>query len=336
MTSIRCQPEPAQLLLPVPFLGTVNVWLLEGEPLTLIDTGPKRDDSLAALEEGLAARGRRIEDLELLLLTHHHLDHTGLAATIRERSGAQVAALAATADWGLGYHARAAEERRFSERLLSAHGVPDELVAATEPFWAHIVRESSDYDTDIVLVDGDVIVAGGRQLRLVHRPGHSTTDTLFVDDDAETAFVGDHLLAQITSGTEATPALHPGGGRRRALVDYLAGLRQTAELPLRVCYPGHGPKIGDARGLIDERLAFHGDRLDRIEWLVRDRAETAFEVAKRLWSTEVAETQTVLAIWEVVGHLDLLVDGGVVSEAVDGRGTHLFHPTEAGEIAAAR
>ena len=113
----------------------MNVWLLEGEPLTLIDTGPVREDSLAALEAGLAGRGHAVEDLELVLLTHHHLDHTGLASTIRERSGARVAALAATAAWGAGYHARAAEERAFTERLLTAHGVPARLVAATDPFW---------------------------------------------------------------------------------------------------------------------------------------------------------------------------------------------------------
>jgi glyoxylase-like metal-dependent hydrolase (beta-lactamase superfamily II) len=105
-----------------------------------------------------------------------------------------------------------------------------------------------------------------------------------------------------------TPGLLPGGGRRRALVDYLAGLRQTAEMPLRRCYAGHGPVIDDARALIDERLAFHSDRLDRIARIVDDGASTAFEIAQRLWSKEVAETQTVLAIWEVVGHLDLLAE----------------------------
>jgi glyoxylase-like metal-dependent hydrolase (beta-lactamase superfamily II) len=319
-------PDPVQLPLPVPFLGTVNVWLLEGEPLTLVDTGPVRADSLRALETGLAARGLRIEDLELVLLTHHHLDHTGLAATIRARSRASVAALAGTAAWGRSYHARAAAERRFSEELLRAHGVPPGLVAGTEPFWLHIVRESADYVTDVVLENGGEIVAGGRRLRVVHRPGHSTTDTLFVDEADGTAFVGDHLLAQITSNTEATPVELPGGGRRRALVDYLAGLRLTEAMPLRRSYPGHGPVIDDHRALLRDRFAFHAERLEQIAELVRDGAETAFAIAERLWSKEVAADQTVLAIWEIVGHLDVLVDRGSVSEAVDADGRHFFEP----------
>ena len=314
----------------------MNLWLLPGAPLTLVDTGPRSEEALAALEDRLAAHGLAVEDVELLLLTHHHLDHTGLAATIRERSGARVAALEATAAWGAHYHERAAAERRFTERLLAAHGVPPDLVADTEPFWAHIMRGSASYETDVVLADGDEIRAGGRTLRVVHRPGHSTTDTLFVDETSNEAFVGDHLLAEITSGAEATQSEQPAGGRRRALLDYLAGLRLTAAMPLRACFPGHGPVIHDPARLIEERLAFHAARLDRIAEIVEAGEETAFGVSRRLWSDEVAETETVLAIWEVLGHTDLLVERDTIREDVDARGRHSFHPTEAIELAAAR
>ncbi len=60
------------------------------------------------------------------------------------------------------------------------------------------------------LSDGDLIRAGGRDLRILARPGHSTTDTLLVDEHSSTAFVGDHLLAGISSNTEVVP-----GGRAR-------------------------------------------------------------------------------------------------------------------------
>jgi glyoxylase-like metal-dependent hydrolase (beta-lactamase superfamily II) len=314
----------------------VNLWLLRGEPLTLVDTGPHSDEALAALEEQLAANGLAVEDIELLLLTHHHLDHTGLAGTIRERSGARVAALDATAGWGVGYHEQAAAERRFTERLLTAHGVPDRFVADSEPFWAHIIGTSADYVTDVVLADGDEIRAGGRILRVVHRPGHSTSDTLFVDDSSREAFVGDHLLAQITSGAEATESELPGGGRRRALFDYLTGLRLTVAMQLRTCYSGHGPVIREPERLIEERFAFHQARLDRIAELVDAGADTAYEISRKLWSDEVAATQTVLAIWEVLGHLDILVHRGALTEDVDSDGLHSFHPTEAIEIAGTR
>jgi glyoxylase-like metal-dependent hydrolase (beta-lactamase superfamily II) len=271
----------------------------------------------------------------LVLLTHHHLDHTGLAGRIRERSGARVAALDATAAWGSGYHERAAAERRFTDALLAAHGVPSAFIAAAEPFWEHIIRGSADYETDVVLHDGDEIAAGGRTLRVVHRPGHSTTDTLFVDDAANEAIVGDHLLATITSGAETTESDLPAGGRRRALFDYLTGLRLTAAMNLDRCYTGHGATVRDPATLIDERFAFHSARLDRIAEIVESGADTAFAIAEALWSEEVAATQTVLAIWEVLGHLDILVNRGTLSEDVDANGAHSFHPTGALRIATA-
>jgi glyoxylase-like metal-dependent hydrolase (beta-lactamase superfamily II) len=318
----------------VPFLGTVNVWLLEGDPLTLVDTGAGNDESLAALERGLAAHGHAIEEIGLVLITHHHLDHAGLASAIKERSGAQIAAHKGTARWGVGYHERADAERRFTEGLMIAHGVPEPLVAASGPFFDHIIRNSADYETDRILSDGDEIRAGGRTLRVVYRPGHSTTDTLYVDDDTDEVFTGDHLLAKITSGAEIMPTELPGDERRRALLEYLANLRKTEAMRISRCYSGHGPVIDDHRKLIAERLAFHSERLDLIAGHVRDGCDTAFEVARKLWSDEVAETQPVLVIWEVLGHLDILVNRGTVREDVDDRGRHHFRAKEAVGVAA--
>jgi glyoxylase-like metal-dependent hydrolase (beta-lactamase superfamily II) len=316
--------EVAQIAVPVPYLGSVNVWLLPGEPLTIVDTGPANDEALASLERQLAEHGHALEDIELVVITHHHLDHSGLASRIRERSGAEIAAHRGTARWGRSYSEHIAQERSFTVELLRVHGVPDELVEATEPFFAHIRSESRDFETDRPLRDGDRIVAGGRTLRVVFRPGHSTTDTLFVDDDAGEAFVGDHLLAHITSGAELMPTELPGDERRQALLEYLSNLRKTQVMQLRTCYPGHGPPIEDHRQLIEERMAFHSARLDVITRAIEDGYETAFEISGRLWPEDVVQTQSVLAVWEVLGHLDILVNRGTVSEVVDESGRHRF------------
>ena len=313
-----------QIAVPVPYLGSVNIWLLRGEPLTIIDTGPGNDAALASLEQQLATHGHALEDIELVLITHHHLDHAGLASRVKERAGAEIAAHRGAARWGRAYHQHLAEEREFTIELLRGHGVPGELVEATEPFFAYIRDESRGFETDRELRDADRIVAGGRTLRVVFRPGHSTTDTLFVDDDAGEAFVGDHLLAHITSGAELMPTELPGDERRQALLEYLSNLRKTQAMELSTCYPGHGPPIEDHRRLIDERMAFHSDRLDAITRAVDDGCETAFDIAGRLWPEDVVREQSVLAVWEVLGHLDILVNRGTVSEAIDESGRHRF------------
>ena len=66
---------------------------------------------------------------------------------------------------------------------------------------------------------------------------------------------------------------------------------------------------------------------------VADGASTAFDVARRLWSDETAREQPVLVIWEVIGHLDILVNRGTVREDVDDLGHHRFRPKEAVRLA---
>jgi glyoxylase-like metal-dependent hydrolase (beta-lactamase superfamily II) len=159
------------------------------------------------------------------------------------------------------------------------------------------------------------------------------TDTLFADERTGEAFVGDHLLAEITSGAELMPRELPGTERRLALLEFLEALRLTHAMPLGTCYTGHGPTVEDHRSLIEQRLAFHEERLALIAAHVADGCDTAFAVARKLWGDDVAETQAVLAIWEVLGHLDVLVARAVVREDVAPGGLHRFRAATANVVA---
>lgn len=321
LKSAQSMDRPIRIPLPLPHIGSVNTWLLPGEPLTLVDTGPRNDPALAALEAGLGRAGARVEDIELILLTHHHVDHTGLAATIARRSGARVAAFERAAAYGRHYDERAAADRRFSLALMRHHGVPESVMAENEEFWDFIRRTSEAYDAEIVLPDGATVRAGGRDLRVVARPGHSTTDALWVDDRDRIAFVGDHLLAGISSNTEVYPALEPDGTRPRARVQYLDSLRQTAAMPLSRLLTGHGDEVSAHADLVRRRLAEHDRRCDRIVEVLRAGPASAFEIATHLWSARTVSGQPLLVVWEVLGHLDLLLDAGRVQESVTDDGS---------------
>lgn len=320
--------DPIQLELPLAYLGSVNAWLLPGEPLTLIDTGAATDEEFVALEHQLAQHGVAVEQLELILLTHHHLDHSGLAMTLKQRSGAKIAAHRSTAAWGASYVERADSEQHFTRALMAAHGVPEAVIDSSDDFFAMILANGRPFQTDVVLSDGDRITAGGRKLRVVHRPGHSTTDTLFVDEDSDDVYVGDHLLANITSGVELMPTQPEGNERRQGLAEYLGNLLKTQAMSIRRCYPGHGPVIEDHAALISERLAFHADRLEHVRRLVQAGHASAFDVARHLWSEQIAVSQPVLVTWEVLGHLDLLVNRGTIHEEIEEGDRRRFYPRQ--------
>ena len=69
--------------------GIANFYLIEqGGKLVLVDAGTPKDWAL--FSQAVASLGRRVEDLDAVLLTHAHSDHTGFAEQARSTTGARV------------------------------------------------------------------------------------------------------------------------------------------------------------------------------------------------------------------------------------------------------
>ena len=307
-----------RLALPTPFLvGRVNCYLIEDEPLTLIDTGPNSGKSLDDLEQALAAHGRRIEDLELIILTHQHMDHLGLLEILARRSGAEVAALYLLAPYLASFSHSAAADDEFAQGVMRRHGVPDDLATVLGSLAAAFRAFGSSGNVTRELHDGDELQFRDRTLRVHHRPGHSPSDTILWDSDREMLIAGDHLLAHISSNPLVSRPLSgdPDQPRPQALVQYIDSMRITREMPARLVLSGHGEPILEHAELIDERLRMHRRRAARIHQILDARPLTAYEIALRMWGN-VAVTQAYLTLSEVLGHLDLLVQAGQATEHV--------------------
>jgi glyoxylase-like metal-dependent hydrolase (beta-lactamase superfamily II) len=308
----------------VPYpIGGVNAWLLPGDPLTLVDAGARWPQGMRALEQALAAHGLRVEDLELLVLTHHHDDHAGLAADIQARSGCRVAAHVATATRLADVPARRVAEDAFHEDVLQRNGAPPDIVATVAEVSARARTWQASVPVGDVARDGDVLVAGGRRLEVLLRPGHSPSDTLLLGPDGW-AIVGDHLLAAAHSVALLDPA--PDGSRRtRAMPRHREGLAATAALGLRRALPGHGEVIDGASALAGRRVAELDARATRLLADVGDEPLTAWQLlpARRVWRAAPGEAHPVsmhfVMLGELLGLLDLLLERGAVDEHDDGQ-----------------
>ncbi len=312
-----------RLAVPTPFaVGRVNAYLIEDEPLTLIDSGPNSAKALDELEQALAARGHAIEDLELLVVTHQHIDHFGLAAILARRSGAPVVALQGL-DRCLGdFRTEAELDDRFAARIMLRNGVPTDVVTALRAVSASFRAWGCTVEVDRTLAEGDELELRDRTLRVLHRPGHSPSDTVFWDERRKLLFAGDHLLARISSNPLIARPLEAQGDydgpRPQALLTYIDSLQRTREMDLDLVLSGHGAPIADHSTLIDERMRLHERRAERIHRLIADRPRTAYELAYEMWGN-VAVTQAYLTISEVLGHIDLLLrDGRIVEREEDG------------------
>jgi glyoxylase-like metal-dependent hydrolase (beta-lactamase superfamily II) len=314
-----------RIALPTPFvIGDVNAYVLEGDPLTLVDPGPATPETEAALEAGLARLGHRIEDLELLFLSHQHPDHVGLAATVQRRSGAEVAALDGLARYLADVPASIDLDDDYAAALMRRHGTDD----ATIDLLRHRATANRAFTgsvaVDRVLCDGAALTAGGRRWVVASRPGHSPTDTTLRSEDGEVLIGGDHVLESISSnpmahaaiGTEDGAALAASEDRPRPLLAFLRSLALTAAEPALLVLPGHGTPFTSMGAVIERRLAGHERRARRLLRAL-ERPRSATEMIETLWRRLPAE-QAFLALSEVLGHLDLLAERGVVREEIIG------------------
>jgi glyoxylase-like metal-dependent hydrolase (beta-lactamase superfamily II) len=307
-----------RLAIPTPFaVGRVNCYLIEDEPLTLVDCGPNSATALDCLEAALAVHGRKIEEIELLLITHQHVDHLGLGEIVARRSGAEVAALAGLAGDLDRWREAGETQDRFGERIMREHGVADDLVCALRPSAASIRAWGSAVKVTRPLADGDRIELAHRTLTALHRPGHSPSDTVFHDPQRRMLLAGDHLIEHISSNPIAAPPLGAepryAGPRPRALIAYLDSLQRTGAMELDLVLPGHGQMITNHAALIDARRRMHARRAEKIHQMVASGPLTAHEIGRALWG-DIALLQVYLTLSEVLGHTDVLVADGRLTE----------------------
>jgi glyoxylase-like metal-dependent hydrolase (beta-lactamase superfamily II) len=306
-----------RLAIPTPFaVGRVNVYLIEDEPLTLVDAGPNSGTSFDELQRGLEALGHRLEEIELVILTHQHIDHLGLVGLVASRSGAEVAAIEAAVPFVERYSEEAAAEDEYALGLMLRHGIPGDVATALRSLSSAFRAWGARAEVTRVLRDGDRIQMRDRTLEVCFRPGHSPSDTVFHDPDRRMVLAADHLLRHISSNPLITRPRDGSERRPQALVTYLESLRATRAMDLDLVLPGHGSPITDHRELIDKRFELHRRRASNLWRLIDERPRTAYELGQELWSN-VAVTQAYLSLSEVLGHMDLLVNERRASEVED-------------------
>lgn len=269
----------------------------------LIDPGWPDDDAWSHLEDGLEQAGFTTSDVQAVLVSHVHSDHHGLAGRVREASGCWIGMHPREAD-ALRRLADGSELRQRNMSFTELAGVPPsergELRSDGERF-----RALAETLPDRELDEHTGRLVPGRSLRALWTPGHTPGHLSFVDDDAEIAFTGDHLLPRITPNVSS----YGLGDGTDALGDYLGSLQALSSVAADFeVLPGHEYRFRGTSARVEQLLRHHDARTEEIVAVVAEAGNaTVWEVATQVtWSRGWAETtgqRRRLALAETLAHL---------------------------------
>jgi glyoxylase-like metal-dependent hydrolase (beta-lactamase superfamily II) len=301
---------------PVPFdVGTVNVYLLLGDPVTLLDTGTRLNFSVEDLFELVRRTGTEPESIEQLILSHRHIDHFGLGAGVKDRIGCEVISSSVDGPFMADWQGMAVGSRDLFRRSGRAFGIPDDLFQVNEVWAKSIVMMAESVSSDRLVKEGDIVVAGGRSLRVIECPGHTEGLVTFYDEQSTVFLANDHVLQHITPNPDVYD--YDLDHLRSGLPDYIDSLRKVRDLPASLVLPGHGFEMTDLAGRVDEVLFHHHERADKIAGILAERPRNVFEVVNLVWPG-LRERDAHLAVREIIGHVVLLEREGRVAHDWDG------------------
>ncbi len=303
-------PKFRTLAIPTPFaVGDVNLYLIEGSPLTLLDVGPNTPEAYNALVRQLKDCGYQISDIEQIIISHHHTDHVGLVQQVAEEANAPVIVHPYTKPFVESPKNARQWHDGFFQQVCIEGAVPDDMLSIINRTTHWIDRfVNAPATVARTINEGDHIWAGDIEWQVYYTPGHAGDLICLYHAATETLLASDHLILKISSNPLVEPS-PIGGLRPRRLIEYIHHLERIAALRPQIAYSGHGQPITDVMGLVTERLALHQKRADRIHGYFADGPANLWQITEQMYG-HIGQAEKFLALSEVLGHIDILENAG--------------------------
>lgn len=312
--------EPIKITIPTPFaVGDVNSYLLKGDALTLIDAGPKTPEAWEALKAGLKAANVAPEDIEQVVLTHHHPDHAGWVDGF---DAAKLYGHPYNDLWLRRDEAFFDYHDAFYQERLKEEGVPGDLM-----FWMKKMKRPlnlmGNRPLDMAINEGDTL-PGHPDWHVMETLGHAQSHLSFWNPEERMMIGGDHVIAKVSSNPLIEPPYNPEEGRPKSLLQYNASLSRLLKMPIDIIYSGHGKEVRNVHELVSTRLEKqHLRAMKVLDMLDRSHEQSVYELTQQLFP-HAYEKELGLTLSETIGQVDYLLEDGLIEERLNEEGIFVY------------
>jgi len=191
-----------------------HTYIIKGSRrIVMVDSGLPTTFDIT--QSALAELGLSTNDIDLVLLTHEHIDHAG-GAPLMPKS------------------CLIAAHRLAANKLA----LKDEFALMNQAF----ALNTDHFEIDVCLEQGSIIDTGEHQIEVIHTPGHCSGAICVYEHSNRVMFSADTIMAKGIVGGVL------GSGN---ISDYINSLRRLRTWNTELLLPGHGVNCTDVTPSID-------------------------------------------------------------------------------------
>ena len=325
--TLKVAPNIYWLRMPLPIaLNHINLWLLEGdEGWTIVDSGMATEES-KTVWKNIFTNVFKTKPLEKIVITHMHLDHSGLAGWL-------------TNEWDIEPYFT---KKEFNETLKISKGMNPEQQKITLDYYKkcgydeesqqHFIERIGYRKTLVTNLKSNFQELKDQQTpqlsdgiwKIILAEGHSPAHACLYSEQKNVFICGDVLLPRITPNVSVNPA-HPDSNPLRDWLESLEKIKQSIPHDVLVL-PSHGYPYQGAHRRIEAIVNNHHEKLDRIYQYI-DEPKSVTELFPILFDSKINQHTLVLAVGETMSHLNYLVAENRLKKSIDEKGLYLFSRT---------
>ncbi|RFU65268.1 MBL fold metallo-hydrolase [Peribacillus glennii] len=298
-------------------VGPVNVFLVYGEKLTLVDCGRNIEAAWEEFNLAFNERGLTIMDIEQIVLTHHHDDHVGFLDRLVYLNPVPIYAHVNCRPYLTQDEGHFTSGTRFFTEFYKEFGIPEELSQdlANLKDWNQGLKNKIYITGEI---DEGIAIPGLPDWQVIETKGHAQSHIALYRASDQVLLCGDHLIKHTPAGVFLEAPIHPETERSKPLNQYVHNLKKCLEYPVAIALSGHGEPIEKPHELISETLKKIDKRALRVKGKLEKGRMSGYELVRELYPGRY-EGALILLASDTIGLLDYLLErGDIFSEQEDG------------------